>query len=351
MTFDRSSGRGGCGRWAGAGAALLSLALLLAACRFFLGGGPGGPAFPHGPHIDPDGEGMECGDCHPGADQAPAAGFPASEKACLLCHGELDKEKPLERSVAAFLVDGTPRWKLRRDPYAGEVRFDHGKHAAAEVACERCHAAAGAEAGPELRIEGGKPRCLECHRERSVSGECSTCHKLLRREEPPRDHLGGSWKRIHGDQAGLPIRGMGGTACQQCHQEQSCTTCHQREAPSSHNEFWRRRGHGLGAALDRSRCAVCHRPDGCDRCHQETSPASHRGAFGPPRNRHCALCHIPSHGLGCAVCHRRLPSHAAGPATPRNTAHSMARSPGDCLGCHIALVHPNPGADCRVCHR
>jgi hypothetical protein len=51
------------------------------------------------------------------------------------------------------------------------------------------------------------------------------------------------------------------------------------------------------------------------------------------------------------VCHKSFPAHPEGPRVPTNAAHMNARSPVDCLVCHVALSHPNPGGDCRFCHR
>jgi hypothetical protein len=327
---------------------------------------PAGPVFPHAPHAE---EGLECSTCHPDAASGVTAGFPPSEKGCLLCHRDKDKDKPQERTVAAFLVDGKARWLARPSAYApatgdaasrpsgaasrpSDVRFDHGKHAAAGVACETCHAATIDGSGTGLRIEGGKATCLGCHRQKSTRGdECSVCHATLRKDVAPPSHAA-SWRLVHGADSRRLIEGLGETTCSQCHQESSCRTCHQEEAPANHTNFWRRQGHGLTAAIDRGKCATCHQEDYCVRCHQQATPTSHRSGFGPPRNRHCLSCHLPpTPGLTCATCHQNLGTHQQGPAMPATQVHRTARSPTDCRGCHVALSHPDPGTDCRACHR
>lgn len=326
------------------------IVLALGACQAvvqFFAGGAQGPVFPHAVHAE---EGIDCTICHTGAEEGAAAGMPASEKGCMLCHKEIDAEKPEARRVSAFLVDGKPRWLDRPDPYAGEVTFHHGKHFDADVECAACHGPQAAGKGRALHIAGGKKDCLECHANTARGHDCAVCHKVMRQDQPPPSHRG-IWSLLHGAHSRVMIEGLGETACQQCHTEQSCTQCHREEKPRSHTNFWRRRGHGLTAAVDRTLCATCHEPDYCARCHRETQPMSHRGSFGPPRNLHCATCHLPARGLGCGVCHFDFPAHVAGPMRPGNAAHMTASSPAGCLACHIALKHPNPGGDCRVCHK
>ena len=60
--------------------------------------------------------------------------------------------------------------------------------------------------------------------------------------------------------------------CSLCHTESTCAACHQDTPPDNHNNFWRLRGHGVQARVDRDSCATCHRTDFCDRCHFETRP-------------------------------------------------------------------------------
>ena len=69
----------------------------------------------------------------------------------------------------------------------------------------------------------------------------------------------------------LPERTLRSDQCSLCHQPSECTDCHSVELPESHDNFFRRRGHGLIASMDRQSCATCHDSDSCDRCHQEFS--------------------------------------------------------------------------------
>jgi len=332
---------------------VLAVAFYGSACAIIglFGGEQKGPTFPHAPHA----EELDCTSCHLGAEDEVSAGLPENENGCMLCHEDIDEEKPFEKTVAALLVDGKPYWLSRPSSYGEgqqgrDIKFSHGAHYEAEVECRSCHGTPTGTEGPDLKLHGGKRACLECHAKTERGNDCSVCHEVLRANEPPPDHEN-LWQRLHGVASRTMIPGMGETTCAQCHTEDSCNQCHQLVPPQDHTNFWRRRGHGLTASIDRSNCAVCHDTDYCVRCHQATQPVSHRGAWGPPANRHCTGCHLPPVGLGCGVCHRNFPMHPPGPPPPANNAHMNANSPFDCLVCHVGLSHGNPGGDCRFCHQ
>lgn len=331
-------------------ATALCMMLYIGACQIFVGTeAKSGPIFPHAPHL----EDLDCSACHEGAEEAAVAGYPASANGCMLCHKDLDTDKPFEKTVAAFLVDGKPRWLGRATAYVGDIKFDHSKHYEADMECDACHQADLEGTGTGLRIEGGKRTCMECHEKTERGNDCAVCHDVMRKDEAPPSHLV-NWKRAHGSDSHRMIAGLGQTTCKQCHEdeEESCSQCHRREAPSNHNNFFRIRGHGLLASMDRTSCSTCHQPDYCASCHRNSAPRSHRGAFGPPGNRHCVGCHVePTAKVGCAVCHESFPRHPPANPVPGNTAHMLAKSPVDCMSCHVVLKHANPGVDCRACHK
>lgn len=322
--------------------------LVVAACQAVFGTGkPSGPVFPHQVHIE---QGLDCTVCHVGAADQAQAGMPPSLDGCKLCHESIDEEKPPEKTVEAFLVDGQPRW-LQREKPPTDVFFDHSAHANAGVECVTCHQPQVEGKGEGLHIQGGKATCMACHAKWEGGNRCSVCHTEIRADQPPATHATG-WLRQHGWHAKDVIEGTGRTTCSMCHDETTCIQCHQIEPPRNHTNVWRLHGHALTASIDRDSCTTCHTTASCLRCHTTMQPRSHRGAWGPPANRHCNTCHLPaSQSLGCGVCHLQFPRHPQGPPTPGNMIHQTASSPVQCLECHIALPHPNPGGDCRFCHR
>ncbi len=180
--------------------------------------------------------------------------------------------------------------------------------------------------------------------------ECSGCHTdgRTKKTRPPGHDL--AWERNHG--SWVKRYGLRQTdKCHLCHNETQCTGCHQREAPRSHTQFWRLRGHGLAVGLDREACFTCHRgADFCERCHAQTTPLDHTAAWGAPGNRHCLSCHTPIGSAGaqrCVVCHATNPSHALAPAQPTNGLHVAG---ANCRNCHTPLRHPDNGTSCTACH-
>lgn len=306
-------------------------------------------AFSHRLHVEE--EGLECADCHGSWDDDEDPGMPRAAQ-CALCHSELDAEKPPHLQAATLFEDGQFR-AVRAGRQSEEIVFSHQSHATRASDCSACHAeVAGddgslAERGAELRMS--MDGCLECHD--ATSGprlsDCSACHVEIRAGVAPPSHAA-NWSRYHGS----VVRARSNErsdVCSLCHQTSECTTCHHIELPASHNNFWRRRGHGLDASMDRQSCATCHDSDSCQRCHEETRPLSHVGSFGAPTDRHCLSCHEPLRSTSCGVCHDATPSHDM--ATPLPPDHTPSMNCRMCHGAGQPLPHVDNGQTCTSCHR
>lgn len=312
-----------------------------------------------GPHFDHAGhraKGVECADCHGGEKEEWKAMPPLS--ACNECHKDLDGEKPPEKRAASFYdAEGrTGLWSPSRkiDP---EVMFPHGAHVAAHgKQCDACHEDVIKSTGQSTSTYMNMDQCVTCHAT-SAPGKnrCETCHSEIRQDRAPASHNLG-WKRTHGriaregDLDPLP------KDCALCHRKSDCDLCHRAEAPANHTNFWRLRGHGVTASIDRDRCRVCHTTDSCFACHQQMKPRSHVGTFGSPFNRHCYGCHLPletySGQDGCIVCHKASPGHLTAPPRPPTAPH-MTSNPNQCRVCHTTggtLKHPDNGQSCLLCH-
>src|SRR6188768_1728117 len=136
-----------------------ALVLALAGCVLGRMRGEGELAFSHARHVQ--GEQLECAMCHEDLALADEPGMPPVD-ACLLCHAELDAEKPEERRIEALFVDGVfPAAHV--SALGDEVVFSHLKHVEAEVACSACHT--GIEGNERVYDDLAVPmaRCLECH--------------------------------------------------------------------------------------------------------------------------------------------------------------------------------------------
>ena len=306
-------------------------------------------AFSHRIHVVD--EGLDCADCHSAWEEEEDPGLPLPAQ-CALCHADLDAEKPPERQVAS-LFEGNRFRAARAGALPDEVLFSHRQHATRGEECVACHGSIAeneglsAEPGPELRLS--MEECLACHAAGQGPGadDCAACHAEIRLDVAPPSHRA-NWKRFHGTlvRARTDVRA---DQCMLCHQVSSCETCHRSELPESHDNYWRRRAHGLVASMDRDSCSTCHEPDSCDRCHQEARPLDHVGLWGAPKDLHCLTCHEPLRSETCSVCHASAPSHAL--ATPLPPDHL----PGmDCRQCHgqgQPLPHVDNGQVCTSCHR
>ncbi|MEW6743651.1 MAG: cytochrome c3 family protein [Planctomycetota bacterium] len=318
------------------------LVILDAGCSL-VGSGSGGAEvrvpFPHRPHIEQ--AGMECGACHRRSESG-AAVKPAPE-VCAECH-ELSAGSPDAPKILALFRDSQPAGPFFT-VLSGEIIFDHERHAGG-LECAACHGemAQSESLGAELRIS--MSQCMACHEDVGAANDCATCHREIRADRRPPSH-GGPWLEVHG----LDRRGSDLARCWLCHEERGCEACHLDVKPKDHTNQFRRRGHGLLASMDRARCQVCHQSDFCVRCHEDTRPSSHIGSFGSPRNRHCALCHLPvTADPSCSVCHAATPSHELAPSLPGNKAHETATD-SDCRSCHTNLRHFDNGQSCRLCHK
>ena len=246
--------------------------------------------FSHQVHL---GQELECKNCHTKALKADEAGMPGL-KQCLLCHEGLDEKKAPERHVATLFDEGKGgKFKgARVTATAQDVIFSHKTHTAGqegkEVACAECHKGIEKSAAITKAVRVTMDDCMACHAKRGVSNDCATCHQSIRQDVKPSSHQQ-NWTRFHGRKA-MDSNRQGVNRCETCHTEDSCNACHRTEAPASHTQFWRERGHGIAVSIDRDSCQVCHLADACEHCHQQTAPRSHRGQWGQPVDKHCLSC-------------------------------------------------------------
>ena len=323
--------------------------------------------FPHGVHLE---EGLACEDCHSQARTSRRASddlLPRGE-ICLDCHdaGEVPSSWPSPER---------------------EYRFSHADHAASlDLACDRCHGKAGAEARagallPEMAD------CMTCHNGEAAPRDCDACHTLSRSELVPASHQPG-WKKEHGRQARITDR-----SCLPCHTVGDCQECHEGTwlaeladlSPSRQTSFAPElegsRGmvlervhglnyrflHGLEARGKQSECIVCHDLETgffCAECHNPTlnpdvKPVWHGGADwgslapGSGGGRHaelarrdlenCAACHdVQGEDPVCLLCHMdRLPGRGNDPSPH---ARSFAGDVGE------GDFHHDDDAVCFTCH-
>jgi hypothetical protein len=306
------------------------------------------PPFPHKRHVKD--EDMECTACHK-KDKTGNYGMP-NIKSCNKCHESIDEKKAPQKRVSAFLVDGQPVWS-HVTAFTEDVKFSHQVHGEDKIQCATCHQGLENSKKVTSKLRLDMQACLECHAHQHVGqavDNCAFCHTYIDKHWMPPNHER-DWKFLHGRAAANAPK-TGSDSCSLCHTQTTCTACHRVEQPRSHNNFWRERGHGLTAQVNRNACKTCHTDDYCIRCHQHVTPQSHTGNWD---NQHCLNCHLPLKNTPCLACHKNANSHAAlAPPLPNNKIHQQA-TPNTCITCHAfgqnLMNHPNNGDNCLLCHK
>jgi len=332
------------GRRVRSAASLALSALALAGCVLF-GTGEKRFAFSHERHVSK--EKLDCENCHADAAASDEPGMP-SRDTCDVCHQGIDEAKPAERRIAG-LFHGEEFSAAHASALSSELVFSHQRHASV-LACNLCHEGIESNERVTSLARPTMALCTDCHREKKAPSECATCHKEIREAWAPPSHRS-NWKRIHG-QTVRAHSDLTADGCWLCHTESTCSTCHQSEKPENHDNFWRQRGHGVVAMMDRENCAACHEPASCERCHADVKPKNHVGNWGAPRDNHCLVCHQPLSQEGCSACHPMAKSHLSAP--PKPPSHYIGM---DCRSCHTYGRHPplefshvDNGDDCNSCH-
>lgn len=131
-------------------------------------------AFPHDTHMK---LGLDCLDCHVGADTRAAAGIPSVRK-CMLCHAKLAREKPEVKKVIEYANKNLEiPWK-RVYSFSPEahVRFQHAPHYQAGISCSTCHGDLTKATVAERTVTHNMGTCLNCHRQKHASEDCAACH-------------------------------------------------------------------------------------------------------------------------------------------------------------------------------
>lgn len=130
--------------------------------------------FPHRTHLQ---LGMQCIDCHIGADIRDAAGIPSVRK-CMLCHAKLGTKQPEVQKIIAYSKKNIeiPWVRVYSFPPEAHVKFRHAPHYQAGITCSTCHGDLTKATVAERTINHTMGSCLACHRQKHASEDCAACH-------------------------------------------------------------------------------------------------------------------------------------------------------------------------------
>lgn len=131
-------------------------------------------AYSHKIHIE---HGLQCLDCHSGADTGARATIPSVSK-CMLCHAKIATGNPEVKKVAEFAAARReiPWERVYGFDSAALVKFQHAPHIRAGVQCVRCHGDMTQAATAQPLVKHNMGTCVSCHRENHASEDCATCH-------------------------------------------------------------------------------------------------------------------------------------------------------------------------------
>ena len=130
-------------------------------------------AFSHRVHVT-DKE-IDCFYCHPYGERSMNTGLPTADK-CLGCHKHIIPEHEEILKLKAYKAGGEPiPWeRIYYNP--DHVFFPHFRHLHKDVACQECHGEV--ERADRLhQVTFYMGFCINCHKERDASLECTACHQ------------------------------------------------------------------------------------------------------------------------------------------------------------------------------
>lgn len=131
-------------------------------------------AYTHKVHLA---NGMQCLNCHTGVDTGPDATIP-SVKLCMMCHQVIAADRPEIKKLTAYFQRGEDIPWQRVYDYSPEfhVKFNHAPHIRAGVECKVCHGDMTQQTVAVRKVDLTMGYCLDCHRQKKASTDCTTCH-------------------------------------------------------------------------------------------------------------------------------------------------------------------------------
>ncbi len=136
-------------------------------------------AFPHNTHAGQFQ--IDCQYCHFSAERSVSAGIPPVDS-CMGCHTVIQgRNKPEEvNKLRDFWSRGEAIPWVRIYKVSDHVRFPHMRHVASDggnLECQECH---GQVQEIEVIQEVAQPLkmgwCVDCHRQKEASVDCTVCH-------------------------------------------------------------------------------------------------------------------------------------------------------------------------------
>jgi hypothetical protein len=137
-----------------------------------------GPAQPipysHKTHLA---RGLKCETCHSNAPPDDEMTLPAVE-VCMACHQVVARNRPSIVKLAEFARDKEPIPWVRVYKLPDGINWSHSPHLSATLKCETCHGdVSKMDVVTRVTNVTAMATCMDCHREKAASTDCSTCHQ------------------------------------------------------------------------------------------------------------------------------------------------------------------------------
>lgn len=120
---------------------------------------------------------LQCADCHTTASTADQAGWPTTAR-CMACHRAIKADSPEVLKLAGY------HQNKQKVPWARVYRvrdfvfFSHANHLKAGEDCADCHGPVETRDVLRKEVSTNMAACMQCHRARKASTDCSLCHQL-----------------------------------------------------------------------------------------------------------------------------------------------------------------------------
>ncbi len=121
---------------------------------------------------------LPCRMCHPNPDPGDSMTI-APASVCMQCHSSIDTDHPAIQKLAAFAKSNTPIPWVRVYQIPTYVSFSHRSHVKAGHACQDCHGPVATRAQLFREADISMGGCMNCHRLKKVSIDCTFCHDDL----------------------------------------------------------------------------------------------------------------------------------------------------------------------------
>ena len=118
---------------------------------------------------------LQCKTCHPNPDPGDMMGLPEIST-CMQCHSAIPPKNAAMQKLQAFAKQNRDVDWVRVYQIPSYVSFSHRAHLQAGAPCQTCHGAVAERIALSKEKDISMGVCMDCHRAKQASIDCSYCH-------------------------------------------------------------------------------------------------------------------------------------------------------------------------------